>query len=108
MPWATVPRPVRLLGRRRAARASTVLEDRMLTLGSARRRKRGRLEDQALSQLPLPSTLRDGRVARGLGARELGAGSVRGQRRNLGLGLHLPHPYLGAPDQDIAGLKEGR
>jgi hypothetical protein len=30
-PWATVPRPVRLLGRRRAARASTVLEDRMLT-----------------------------------------------------------------------------
>ena len=30
----------------------------MLTLGSARRRKRGRLEDQALSQLPLPTKVR--------------------------------------------------
>ena len=48
----------------------------MVGLGSARRRERGRLEDQALSQLPLASTLRDGCLARGLGARELGAGSV--------------------------------
>ncbi len=73
------------------------------------RGERGRLQDPALSELPLACSLRDGRLAHGLGAREPRAGSaVRGQVRNLGLGLRLPHPYLGAPDQQIARLEEGR